>query len=187
MRAPQEPQGYIERALAIIKPPAEQREAMRSRLDGYLERLSHILPEPVARIVLEDLGAKYSPSGETPKRLRRFAKCLAAMRDACPRWANQELIRALDAQIDQVQQELSSRRGHKPRDHIAVHAVLYAAGCLTAERLTLTGGGDWHLLSMLLYEARTGEPDRDHVLNYMRKMKLRRRHGLISAPTARIF
>jgi hypothetical protein len=58
-------------------------------------------------------------------------------------------------------------KGAKRWDWIAVWATAAAYLCLPAERITLTKEKPWHCLSMLFYEAVTGEPDRDHVLKYM--------------------
>jgi hypothetical protein len=166
MRAPQT---YVEQALAIIEPPAEQREAVRSELMRYLETLPRIAAKVRHPAVMA------AERGAT-KRQRCYLKHLRATRDACPDlpdWppASTRFVQELDAEIDRVQQELRSRHGHKPRDGIASMVVLHAAEYLPAKRRTLTNGGPWHLLSMLLYEVATGQPNRDHLLNYMRRMK----------------
>jgi len=157
------PQAYVERALAIIEPPAEQREAVRTKVALYIEALPRIAP------IL-----RQETRGVPTKQLRSYVKRLAATRRARAalpwRMRIQEL--ALDAEIDRVQSQLlCSRRGHRPRDLIAHAAVIASAECLTPERCTLTYGGPWHILTMLFYEAATRQAHRDHVLNYMWQMR----------------
>jgi hypothetical protein len=73
--------------------------------------------------------------------------------------------------------------GHRPVDLVAAEAVQCALFYLCPQWHyrpleqwpVTTAGKPWHLLSTLLCEAVTGQPENDKVLNYMAKLKLARK------------
>jgi len=168
MRAPQHGRTrdeIVREALEVIKPPAEQRDAVRAQLISCVDAMPKLVVPALRR---------WTAREPRMKQLRRYLKYLLATRQACLGGA--EFLAALDAEIERVQQRCDKRYGKKPRDHVAEVAALYANDLLKPRRRTLTPSGHWITLTMLFYEAATGRAERDHVEKYCRELK----HGKIA-------
>ena len=170
MRAPQQGRSrdeIVSEALKVINPPADQLEALRAKLLYLVNRLPRLR---------QTTAQRREQTKHRREQLQRYRNHLLAARRARPDLLelSEDFAAALDAEIDLVQR-YKPPHGKRPRDRIAEAAVIRAADFLSPERRTLTDGGDWHLLAVLLYESASGQPDRDHVLRYCREMK----HGKI--------
>jgi hypothetical protein len=177
MPAPQQRRSWDEfadAALAIIKPSAEQREAIRAKLAKDIALL---------RDYAQALQRAPIPS---KTRLDDYLKALRATKrkhSDWPSWTQEEqkqrrqFLALIDYEIDRVASEYDyvSVIGHRRPNRIAFAACERAAEYLKPEQRTLTGNGPWHLVTKLLYESATGEAGRDlmHVL---------RQRGRIRAP-----
>jgi hypothetical protein len=183
MDAPNKQRGddeIVSEALKVIKPPADQCEAIRTKVIKHVDSLR--------RFAKADLP----PRGEIEKRLTDYLRNLRASKRTFVHlpyfwdftWPeHRQFLTLLDAEIDRIKQEHDSiqvAKGSKQRDRIADVAVQFAMALLDPEQLTLTTKGPWHRVAALLYEAVTGKPDVTHVLNYMREIK----HGLKKANSA---
>jgi hypothetical protein len=165
----------VDEALEVINPPANNREECSAEVARYIRGQRRYAQKP-----------HMPPQGEAKKQLETYLKHLRAAKRSFVRWiprVSDEFLMQLDAEIEQIRQYYkiycrSVPHGSKQRDRIAQAAVECALMLLLPgerlrdwARLPLTTGGAWHRLSVLLYEAATGKPDRHHVLNYMRKFK----------------
>jgi hypothetical protein len=171
--------------LVVLNPPPDLREAIRAKVMsriGYMRLktswIRDIAPE------------RFRSAQKRKKELEDYLKALrttARKYRALPRrhyvYDEQEKFREqLDEEIDRItwhHSDINVGHGHKPRDLSAKQAVQSALGLLCPrwwetsreEWPKITREGPWHLLSTLLYEALRGQSDRDHVLNYMAKLK----------------
>jgi hypothetical protein len=108
----------------------------------------------------------------------RAARRAAAGRHATAPWqarneaaSQQQLIALLDKEISRVKilLELDARRGSKPRDSVADMAAQLAFSLIRPlHKPTIYSDGLWHQVTGLLYEAVTGQPERD-LLKYLRE------------------
>jgi hypothetical protein len=172
MRVPSQvdQESYVGRALAIIEPPADQREDVRARLVRFFGPMGTKLQQRRSREKAEEKAA----SAAATKELKSYHQWLLAKQRhlAKHRRGSEEYVAALEAEIERVRQRRGKYRGHRPRDRVAQDAVVLAQGFLPPEQQTLTDGGRWHLLSMLFYEIITGEPNNaERVKYYMERMK----------------
>jgi hypothetical protein len=170
MHAPQRSHEEIAtEALELINPPFGQREATRNELLSLIQSLLGLDK------VVESLRGP--PAGRLKDQLQTYLKNLrAAKRTFVRNLSDDEFLTHLDAEISKTKilydfQVSRISKGSKPRDQIAIIATGMALHLIPEQRATLTTGGVWHRLSILFYEAATGKPNCDHVLNYMAKIK----------------
>jgi hypothetical protein len=155
----------VAEALKLINPPSGQRKASRSEI---LTNLKHV------RAWAQAWVRTPSPS-EQEEQLERYLKNLRAAKRTRV-WSNAEFLTHLNDEIARIKSAYDFRVETMPKsgkrwDCIALAAS--AAGLLSIPDgwETLTEGGPWHCLSMLFYEAVTGEPNCDRVLKYMAVLK----------------
>jgi hypothetical protein len=189
MRAPgrQRLAEIADEMVEVVNPPANQRAACRANVDRYIKSIGDYTKAP-----------RGPSAGEFKQKLKDYLKALHATKRNNVRLPkshsyfdeHQQFLAQLDAEIQRMKVEQANvevPRGHKPVDPIAIAAVQYAIKLLDPdwyrrprqELPPLTKGKRWHLLSQLLYEAASGEADRDHVLDYMRRSKKFRRVRLL--------
>ena len=158
----------VAEALKVIDPPSGKREEIRRELSETMHGLGKV----------ERAGLLRQPSpGKRKERLETYLKNLLATKRTFVRGeSDDEFLKHLDAEIvhikdlhDYLATQIS--KGSKPRDAMAQIAAGMACGSLPGPRRTLTTGGPWHHLSMLFYEAATGKPNCDKVLNYMNEIQ----------------
>ncbi len=183
MPAPQQARtrdDLVAAALEVIKPPADQREAVRAKLRKDIDWLREFAKA----------GRPPTP-GRFKQQLADYLKALHLTRRKHVRWPSwvqhekqerKQLLEILDREIERVEirrDDVSVKEGARPLDRIARVATERAAEYfLLLEQRTLTATKPWHRLSVLFYEAATGEPGRDlvHVLRkFDREIKIVRR------------
>ena len=158
----------VAEALKVIDPPSGKREEIRRELSETMHGLGEV----------ERAGLLRQPSpGKCKERLETYLKNLLATKRTFVRGdSDDEFLKHLDAEIvhiNNLHDFFTTRisKGSKPRDAMAHIAAGMACGSLPGPRRTLTTGGPWHHLSMLFYEAATGKPNCDKVLNYMNEIQ----------------
>jgi hypothetical protein len=179
----------VDELLVELDPPPDQREAIRAKV---IRRIKYMRLK--ADRVREIAPERFRSAQKRKKELGDYLKALwAAARKyrALPRRHydsdEQKMFRELLYQeilrIEMHHRDIKVGHGHKPRDLSAKQAAESALGLLCPrwwetpreEWPKITREGAWHLLSTLLYEALSSQSDRDHVLNYMARLK---RQGL---------
>jgi hypothetical protein len=172
-------------ALEVIKPPANQREAVRAKVIEDIEWLcefaqaERIQPAPAA--------------GELKNRLHDYLETLRAAKRQFVRWPTwrqggeeklmehrEQFLAHLDAEIERVEARHDSiqvRRTGRQQDRVALAAVDKAAFCLNREQRKRSQTGEWHRLAQLYFGAATGEFDRNlfHLLRKVDRERPRRR------------
>jgi hypothetical protein len=183
MRAPQQGRSrdeIVREALEVIKPPADQREAIRAKVLKDIDWLQAFAQ-----------GQSRRPAaGEFKERLADYLNALhVAKRKSVrsPSWTEEQerkqFLAILDREIERVairHDDLLVKKGARPLDRIARVATERAAEYFLPEQRTLTGNGPWHRLAVLFYQAATGKAgDLMHVLRkFDREIKIVR-HRLI--------
>jgi hypothetical protein len=155
--------------LAVLKPKVAERAAIARELRRCVEQM-------------RKSAASFGPSSdmvrrqnEVKRQVRRYRTHLLAVKRSLKRyrpegWGGDEaFLAALDEQIERLNGYFDP--GKKPRDLVAEIAVMDAWNLLPRGQRTLTNGGAWHRLSLLLYEAATGKSESGKLLNYMHQMK----------------
>lgn len=171
--------------LGVLDPPADQREAIGAKVMSRIEYMR------LKASWIRDIAPERFRSAR--KRKHEMNGYLNALRAAVRKYRalprrhydydeQQKFREQLDEEIDRIRMyrdDIKVRHGHKPRDLPAEQAVQSALGLLCprwwetsrTEWPSITSHGPWHQLSALLYEALVGQSERDHVLNYMAKLK----------------
>jgi len=168
-------QAVLDRAVAVINPPADSIETCRNRVDFCIRDLlicvwmfEHRLTTSPAE--WRDRIVEYA------KQLRKTKKLAAAMYSI----EVTGFIASLDTHIRDVEGTLARvkvGRGGKARDEVAewcaemAHHLLMHDNPRWRQKATLTPDGAWLQLSKLLYEGVTGEYDSDHMSKYCRECR----------------
>src|SRR6516165_4195141 len=158
----------VAEALNALTPPSDKREATRSEVLTLIHSLRRF----------EQAGLHRQPSaGQRKEQLNTYFNNLRATKRTFF-MGSDEFLTYLDAEIADIKwqhdfQVSRMPKASRPRDWVAIVAAAMAHGLIPEARATLTAGGPWHRLSMLLYEAATGKHDCDKVLKYMAEIKNR--------------
>jgi hypothetical protein len=177
----------VDEMLAVLNPPADQREAIRAKVASRIEsmRLRESWRRTIAPEHFRSAQKRKKELGDYLKALRAAARKYRALPRRHYDYDEQEKFREqLHEEIDRItwhHNDIKVGPGHKPRDLSAEQVVRSALGLLcprwwqTPRKKwpSISMEGKWHLLSTLLYEALRGQSDRDHVLNYMAKLRRR--------------
>jgi hypothetical protein len=164
----------VAEALELINPPSGQRETTRSEVLSTIHRV---------RTFAQGYHCRQSPS-EQKEQLELYLKNLRATKRTFVRvgWQPEgEFLTHLNAEIARIKSAYDFRAKTTPKagkrwDWVALMATAGARLSIPDQRITLTTGGPWHLLSILFYEAATGKPNCDHVLKYMAVLQDGRAH-----------
>jgi hypothetical protein len=175
----------VDELLVVLNPPPDQREAIRAKVMRRIEymRLKASWIRDIAPERFRSAQKRKKELGAYLKALRTTARKYRALpRRHYDKYEQEKFREQLDEEIDRItwhHRNINVGHGHKPSDLSAKQAVQSALGLLCQrwwetpreEWPKITREGPWHLLSTLLYEALRGQSDRDHVLNYMAKLK----------------
>jgi hypothetical protein len=148
--------------LDVLRPAARERAEVTRKLRICVEAMR----EEAAR-----WASNRKKRQEATRQLRRYRTRLRAVTRHRPDWwgkldePDEAFLAALDGEIKRVKQYIGP--GKRPLDVVAIFVVMETWKLLPPARRTLTNGGTWHKLSLLLYEAATGKSESGKLLNYM--------------------
>jgi uncharacterized protein YdbL (DUF1318 family) len=182
----------VDKMLALLKPPADQRERIRAKVLDHISSLQrHELAITIGYVLSP--GRVREKLDDYLKALRQAARnhSIAVRLSTGFEWDSQlDFGERLDAQINHIKtlrDSIKVKQGRRPVDLTAEAAVQCALSYLCPQWYRkpieqwppVTPGKPWHQLSKLLYEAASGRSDGDKVLNYMGKLKDRRKKGKV--------